>query len=77
MNVSKSDSGRESFLNSIVLPNLNSKSPNICQREITEKYLVTAPKSMPNDKSPGHNGLTKKFYEHFWEDIFYEFLETA
>ena len=51
MNVSKSDSGRESFLNSIVLPNIKSKSPNICQREITEKY--------------------------FWEDIFYEFLETA
>ena len=77
MNVSKSDSGRELLLNRIVLPNLNSKSPNICQREITEKHLVTAPKSMSNDKSPGHNGLTKKFYEHFWEDIFYEFLETA
>ena len=41
------------------------------------KTSVTAPKSMSNDKSPGHNGLTKKFYEHFWEDIFYEFLETA
>ena len=43
-NVSKSDSERESFLNNIALPNLICES----ESEITEKYLITAFKSMPN-----------------------------
>ena len=24
---------------------------------------------MPNNKSPGNDGLTKEFYENFWEEI--------
>ena len=24
---------------------------------------------MHNDKSPGNNGLTKEFYEIFWDDL--------
>ena len=24
---------------------------------------------MPNSKSSGHDGLTKTFYEHFWEKL--------
>ena len=24
---------------------------------------------MPNNKSPGTDGLSKEFYENFWEDI--------
>ena len=24
---------------------------------------------MPNNKSPGNDGLTKEFYESFWEEI--------
>ena len=49
----------ESSLNSIALQNLNSKSFDICESEITENDLLTALKSMPNGKSPGHDGLTK------------------
>ena len=64
-NVSKSDSERESFLNSIALPNLNSKSFDVSESVITEKDLITVLKSMPIGKSPGHDGLTKEFYEHF------------
>ena len=64
-NVSKSDSERESFLNIITLPNLISKSFDICESEITEKDLITALKSMPIGKSPG---LTKEFYKNFWDD---------
>ena len=30
-----------------------------------EKDLITALRSMPNGKSPRHNGLAKGFYEHF------------
>ena len=24
---------------------------------------------MPNDKSPGNDGLTKKFFETFWSEV--------
>ena len=58
-NVSKSDSEKESFLNSISVPNLSSERFDICESEITEKDLITAFKSMPNGKSKGHDGQTK------------------
>ena len=58
-NVSKSDSEKKSFLNSIASPNLNFKSFDICESEITEKVLITALKTMPNGKTHGHDGLTK------------------
>ena len=29
---------------------------------------------MPNSKSPGHDGLNKKFYEHFWDDLKFYFI---
>ena len=73
-NVSKSDSEKKSFSNSIALPNLTSKSFDICESEITEKDLITALKSMPYGKSPGHDGLTKEFYEHFWDDLKFYFI---
>ena len=75
-NVSKSDSERESFLNSVALPNLNPKSLDILEREITEKDVIIALKSMPNGKSPGHDGLTKEFYEHFWVDLKFYFINS-
>ena len=38
----------ESFLNSIALPNLNSKSFDKFESEMTKIDLITALKSMPN-----------------------------
>ena len=73
-NVSKSDSEKKSFLDSIALPKLTSKSFDICESEITEKYLITVLKSMRNGKSPGNDGLTKEFYEHFWDDLKFYFI---
>ena len=31
---------------------------------------------MPNNKSPSNNGLSKKFYETFWEDIKDVFIDS-
>ena len=59
-----------------LLPNLASKSFNICESEITEKDLITALKSIPNGKSPGHDGSTKEFYEHFWDDLKLYFINS-
>ena len=33
-------------------------------------------KNMENDKSPGNNGLTKKFYVTFWDDIKATFISS-
>ena len=73
-NVSKSNSERESFLNSMALPNLNSKSFDTCESEITEKDLINALKSLSTGKSPGQNGLTKEFYKHLWDDLKFYFI---
>ena len=40
----------------------------------TEKELFEALKSMPNDKSPGNDGLTKEFFETFWSEVKKKFL---
>ena len=42
---------------------------NICEAEITEDNLLVALKSIPNNKTPGNGGLSKEFYESFWEDL--------
>ena len=30
---------------------------------------------MPNGKSSGHDGLTKEFYEHFWDELKFYFIK--
>ena len=45
-----------------------------CEKDITEKELFEALKSMPNDKSPVNDGLTKEFFETFWSEVNIFFL---
>ena len=75
-NVFKSDLEKELFLNSIALSNLTFKSFDICESEITEKDLITALKSISNNKPPGHNGLTKESYKKFWGDSKFYFINS-
>ena len=37
--------------------------------EITEDNLLVALKSIPYNKTPRNDGLSKEFYETFWEGI--------
>ena len=37
--------------------------------EITEEELLKALTKTPNNKSPGNDGITKEFYEAFWDDL--------
>ena len=61
-------------------PQLSTEQSLKCEKFITEKELFEALESMPHDKSPGNNGLTKEFFETFWPEVkknhFYHVLYT-
>ena len=46
---------------------------NLCQNE--DELLISV-KSIQNNKTPGNDGLTKEFYETFWNEIKYVFLKS-
>ena len=45
-------------------------------REITEAELLTIVKSLPNNKTPGEDGLPSEFYKVSWQDIKNYLLES-
>ena len=53
------------ILNSIDLLCLTYEQKDYCEIELREKQLFNALKSMPNNKTQGNDGLSKKFYEAF------------
>ena len=73
-NVSKSDSKKKSFLDSIAHQTSPLKVLIYVKVKLQKKYLITALKSIPNGKSPGNDGLSKEFYEHFWVDLKFYFI---
>ena len=64
------------FLDPISLPKLNNEQISECEGFINEEELFSALKSMENNKSPGNDGLTKEFYETFWQDLKTTVLES-
>ena len=59
----------QDYLNRIEIPKLTKEQSQKCEEVITEKELLKALKKMPNNKSPGNDGITKEFYEEFWDDL--------
>ena len=58
------------FLNGVSkFPQLLTKQFLECEKCITEKEPFEALRSMPNDKSPGNDGLTKAFFKTFWSEV--------
>ena len=58
------------FLNGVSkFPQLSTGQSLKCEKCITEIELFEALKSMPNDKSPGNDGLSKEFFKTFWSEI--------
>ena len=43
--------------------------------KITEQEVLKALKAMPNNKSPGINGLTKEFFVYFWDLLKADFMD--
>ena len=66
------------FLNTVSnFPQLSTEQSLECEKNISEKELLEALKNMPNDKSPGNDGLTKEFLETFWSEIKQTFLSLV
>ena len=57
------------YLKNVSIPQLNDEQIRECDDIINENELFQCLKLMPNNKSPGNHGLTKEFYESFWEEI--------
>ena len=51
------------------MPTISEENYAICESDITQDNLFVALKSMPSNKSPGNDGLSKEFFETFWEEI--------
>ena len=73
--IKKSVSDIEAFLSQIQLHTINDENYVKCETDITEDNVL-ALRSMPNDKSPSNDGLSKEFYEAFWEDIKVVFINS-
>ena len=57
------------LLSDIHSPTISDENYTICEAEIIEDNRLVVLKSKSNNKTPGNDGLTKEFYETFWEDI--------
>ena len=49
------------FLNDLSIRSLSETQKQIFEEELTEKYIYESMISFDNNKSPGNDGLTKKF----------------
>ena len=70
----------KSFLRHLNILKLSKYKSKLCEWDLTEKYLYDSLKIIQNDKSPGNDGLTKEFYETFWnelKEIFVDFVLEA
>ena len=59
----------EAYLELIPLPKLTNEQTLSCEGIISEDEVFKSLKSMENNKSPGNDGLSKEFYECFWNEI--------
>ena len=66
----------EAYLDHIPLPKLNNEQTLSCECIISEDEVFKSLKSMENNKSPGYDGLSKEFYECFWDKIKNPFLAS-
>ena len=57
------------LLLSIALPSVTNDQKVVCVNDLTNKELFDALKGIPNNKSPDNDGLTKEFYETFWDEL--------
>ena len=59
----------DAYLDNIPLPKLTNEQTLSCEGIISEDEVFKSLKSMDNNKSPGNDGLSKEFYERFWDEV--------
>ena len=64
------------FLERVSLPVMNNDFFDLCENDLTEDEILSSLKDTQNNKTPGNDGLTKEFYETFWNEIKYVFLKS-
>ncbi len=57
------------IFDNIEIPQLNETNKNLCEKLITLEELSKSLKLLPNNKTPGSDGLTTEFYKFFWLKI--------
>ena len=62
------------FLSSIQVPCFTEEQSAKCEFLISEEELICTLKNVPKNKSPGNDGLTKEFYETFWDELKIPFI---
>lgn len=72
----KTSSDYNSFLDQLALPKINLELKNLCESDLSENELYNSMKSMQENKSPGNDGLSKEFYETFWDEIKKPFMKS-
>ena len=67
----------KTLLESIPLPSVTNDQKVVYDNDLTDKELFDALKGIPNKKSPGNDGLTKEFYETFWDELKDSFINSV
>ena len=57
------------MLNDLTVPSFTTEQSLSCEGNLTEKEIYNSLIRFKNNKSPGNDGLTKKFYCICWDDI--------
>ena len=65
----KTQSEQRNFLDTLQIPKVSENECLLYEAELTENELCYALKFKPTNKSPRKDGLTKEFFQTFWDDI--------
>ena len=76
-NLSKTNVKKQRLLNFLSTKTLTNEQYDLCENKISQTDLFDFMKSIKNNKTPGNNGLTKEFYETFWDELKTPLMESV
>ena len=70
-------SKKQQFLNFLSTKTLTNEEHDLYENKTSEINLFDSMKSMKNNKTAGNDGLTKEFYETFWDELKTPLMESV